>query len=227
MTEAQKNIMDQRPKDCADIQRLGAHFSGVYTVFPPTLEEFGIDVYCDVKTEGGGWTVIQRRETGKVDFYQNWNKYKWGFGRLMREFWLGNMKINRLTKQRMYELRIELIDFQDNKAIAAYDYFAIDGEEDNYKLHVGKYVNGTAGDALGHHNGSPFSTFDVDNDASRSGNCAELFGGGWWYVRCYDSNLNGIYMTKHAYDTIVWFQWKQNHAPIKFVEMKIRPIGFK
>ena len=50
------------------------------------------------------------------------------------------------------------------------------------------------GDSMSHHDNSPFSTLDVDNDESRSGHCSHLYGnGGWWYVSCYDSNLNGQY----------------------------------
>ncbi len=47
---------------------------------------------------------------------------------------------------------------------------------------------------MSHHHDSPFSTMDVDHDESRSGHCSQLYGyGGWWFVRCYDANLNGQY----------------------------------
>lgn len=37
-----------------------------------------LDVFCDMKN--GGWTIIQRRMDGNVDFFRNWLDYKNGFG---------------------------------------------------------------------------------------------------------------------------------------------------
>lgn len=46
-----------------------------------------------------GWTLIQRREDGSVDFYKTWDEYKKGFGHLEGEFWLGLEHIYQLTNQ--------------------------------------------------------------------------------------------------------------------------------
>ncbi|ELU04132.1 hypothetical protein CAPTEDRAFT_149244 [Capitella teleta] len=213
-----------RPKDCADVLRYGYRHSGIYTVYPLGYEEQGFPVFCDLNSEGGGWLVFQRRQDGSQSFARDWDTYKHGFGILAREFWLGNDKLHALTSQRKYELRVELVDFNGEQFHATYSDFSVDNENALYRLHVGAY-EGDAGDSLAHHNDAPFGTVERDHDLSRSGNCAELYGhGGWWWVRCYDSNMNGVYGNKAAKEAIVWYRLHQNHEPMRHVEMKLRPM---
>lgn len=60
-----------------------------------------------METNGGGWTVIQRRKIGLTSFNYDWKHYKNGFGSIRGDFWLGNDHIFRLTRQPS-KLRIEL-----------------------------------------------------------------------------------------------------------------------
>ena len=199
--------------------KLGNTQSGVYSVNPDGKGSF--NVYCDMRTDGGGWTVFQRRQDGSVDFYRGWNDYKSGFGQLTAEFWLGNDKIHRLTAARTSTLRVELEDWNGVRVYAKYGKFNIGDEQAKYRLKVGSY-SGTATDSLTYHNNIAFSTKDRDNDNGGS-NCAVRFTGAWWYKNCQHSNLNGRYLGKqHNWQGLRWYQFR-NNLSLKFTEMKLKP----
>ena len=169
-----------------------------------------------METDGGGWTVFQRRQDGSVDFYRNWTDYENGFGDLTGEFWLGLSKIHRLTKEESNTLRVDLGDFEGNTAHANYSTFNVSDGSTEYILTVGGY-SGTAGDSLDYHNGRRFSTRD-----SHGGSCAQQYTGAWWYNSCHYSNLNGHYFntsTNNA-EGIAWYHWKGSYTSLKFTEMK-------
>ena len=117
-----------------------------------------------MENKGGGWTVIQRRACRSVNFFQNWEEYKEGFGNLGNEFWLGNENIHRLAKKKDMMIRFDLEDVDGKKEFAEYSKFYIDGQEDQYALHIGAYP-GTAGDSLSYSNGQKLSTKDKDYDS--------------------------------------------------------------
>ena len=172
-------------------------------------------------TDGGGWTVFQRRQNGSEDFYRGWNDCKAGFGQLTAEFWLGNDKIHRLTASRPSSLRVELEDWNGVKAYAKYGTFNITDEQAQYRLEVGSY-SGTAGDSLTYQNNMAFTTKDRDNDRD-GGNCAVQFTGAWWYKHCYRSNLNGQYLgNKNDARGATWADFRGSLS-LKFTEMKLRP----
>uniref|UniRef100_A0A1X7ULR7 Fibrinogen C-terminal domain-containing protein n=1 Tax=Amphimedon queenslandica TaxID=400682 RepID=A0A1X7ULR7_AMPQE len=205
--------------DCKSLFEYGNNASGVYTVNPDGGTQF--EVYCDMETDGGGWTLFQRREDGSVDFYRNWTDYENGFGDLTGEFWLGLSKIYRLTKERSNTLRVDLEDFDNDTAYANYSTFSIGDGSTEYILTAEGY-SGTAGDSLLWHYGRRFSTYDNDNDAWSGGNCAQSYTGAWWYHTCYHSSLNGQYFdTSTSSDQgIKWWSWKT--TTLQFSEMKTR-----
>ena len=104
-------------------------------------------MFCDQKTASGGWTVIQKRLDGSVNFTRGWKDYKNGFGNLNGEFWLGLDKMHRLTKTKN-KLRVELQDWKGNSAYAEYSLFAVSSEQTKYKLSLGSYSGKFVGDCL-------------------------------------------------------------------------------
>ena len=110
----------------------------MYKIDPDGSGEF--EVYCDQKlTDGGGWTVFQKRRDGSVDFFRGWDAFKRGFGNLNGEFWLGLDKIHRLTVSSSNKLRVDLEDIHGKTAFAEYSSFGVASERAKYQLRLGSY----------------------------------------------------------------------------------------
>ncbi|XP_059143914.1 ficolin-2-like [Physella acuta] len=183
----------------------------------------GLDVMCDTKTDGGRWTVIQRRFNGSTNFSRDWNEYKHGFGEVDGgEFWLGNENIYRLTSLAQHELRVDF-KYEKKDYYAKYSSFNVGSERESYKLKVTGF-SGNTGDALKPHNNCKFSTFDRDNDIGRYQNCALKYLGGWWYHECHTANLNGEWGNMRYGRGVTWEPTTTQHNSATFTEMKIRPI---
>ncbi|XP_071758426.2 uncharacterized protein tnxba [Centroberyx gerrardi] len=211
------------PTECSQELLNGALQSGEVDIYPQGREGGAVRVYCDMETDGGGWTVFQRRMNGKTDFYRTWSDYSTGFGNLSEEFWLGNELLHNLTSVGPVSLRVDLRAGNDT-AYAHYSNFTIDTEEKHYTIMASSYT-GTAGDSMRYHNGRPFSTRDKDPDTLGI-HCARAYMGGWWYKNCYKTNLNGLYGINSNNQGVVWIDWKGKDSSIPSTEMKLRPSGF-
>nr|XP_022299375.1 ryncolin-1-like isoform X2 [Crassostrea virginica] len=215
-------------RSCLDLLKKKPHRKnrdGVYTIYLSTgMKKL---VYCDMTTDGGGWTVIQRRFDGSTDFQsKSWQNYAEGFGNPGQEYWIGNDAIHDLTKSGKAKLRIRLKRFNGEQGNITYSTFKVGSKSQKYVLTVGGF-NGSLGmkDSFSYHNGMMFTTKDSDNDKS-DGNCAAKYGNGWWFNACHYSNLNGVYHKKPKIiaSGVIWYYWgnKTTLESLKSSTMKIR-----
>uniref|UniRef100_A0A673ING9 Tenascin-X-like n=1 Tax=Sinocyclocheilus rhinocerous TaxID=307959 RepID=A0A673ING9_9TELE len=218
------NLRFSFPSDCSQEKQNGALESGIVEVFPQGREGKPLMLYCDMETDGGGWTVFQRRKDGKTNFFRSWREYSNGFGALDGEFWLGNEQLHNFTKTSPMTLRVDL-RAGDESVYAHYSSFSVDSVKKHYTVRVSGY-SGTAGDSLTYHNGRPFSTRDRDPQPFIT-RCAMSYRGGWWYKNCHEANLNGLYNTDTNHQGVIWTKWKGKDFSIPFSEMKFRPASFR
>ena len=199
-------------KSCCEVKFISSDYgpSGVYRM---SRGAFGsnFNVYCDLDTDGGGWTVIQRnKKDSLVSFNRNWADYEKGFGDLNTEFWYGLEEIHCLTQRGQWEMRV---DYQHNNkswSYLHYNQFSVGSASEEYPLTVGRFTGvGTDWFASQPLNGMKFSTPDNDNDKYSRGNCAASWNSGWWYNYCTSININ----TQSPYVG----------SSVLFSEMKIRP----
>ncbi|XP_055060023.2 microfibril-associated glycoprotein 4 [Misgurnus anguillicaudatus] len=222
-----------KPVDCSDLYKKGETVSGIYNIYPTSGAPLW--VYCDMistaqdEDEKGGWTVIQRRMDGSVNFYRPWKQYKRGFGLVESEYWLGLENMYQLTHNRKYILKVDMEDFEGRKGWALYSSFSVDSECQGYQLQVTGFKDGGAGDALSGHNGMKFSTFDKDQDTYEA-SCARSYLGGFWYGNCHTANPNGVYLWGEDATLFAignsWYTWKTSHAVgMKSIMMKIKRVS--
>ena len=186
-----------------------------------------VSVFCDTQTAGGGWTVIQRRKDGSVDFNRPWSDYEKGFGDLNGEFWYGLKSMNCLTQTGQWELRVDFEFQSKTRSYLHYNVFKVGSATDEYPLTISGFTGITPTDPFSTHplNGLKFSTYDNDNDNS-SGNCAVQAqnakgNGGWWFNLCWDINLNIKYNPAQFGSMKFAGTW---YNP-RWIEMKIRPLN--
>ncbi|KAM5323050.1 angiopoietin-related protein 3 isoform 2-T2 [Glossophaga mutica] len=221
-----KNVEhDDMPADCTAIYNKGEHTSGIYPIRPSNSQVF--NVYCDVKP-GNSWTLIQHRIDGSQNFNETWENYKYGFGQLDGEFWLGLEKIYSIVKQSNYILRIELEDWKDTKHFIEYS-FHLGNHETNYKLRLIE-MKGNVPNILPENKDLVFSTWDHKPQGHFL--CPESYSGGWWWHNvCEENNLNGNYNKPRAKTKperrrgICWKSQNGRLYSVKSTKMLIRPTN--
>ncbi|KAM9409977.1 angiopoietin-4 [Pholidichthys leucotaenia] len=216
-------------RDCADIYKAGHSVSGLYHIYISNRTD-PVQVFCDMDTSGGGWTVFQRRFNGTVDFQRSWGEYKLGFGDILGEHWLGNEVLHLISSQGQYSLRVELEDWEGNSAHFHYDRFTLTSERQQYRLYLRGYSSSAGRQSSLSTHGTGFSTQDRDHDNCDHCRCALMLTGGWWFDACGFSNLNGIYYTVghniRKLNGIKWHHFRGPSYSLRSTAMMVRPYDF-
>ncbi|NXB22550.1 ANGP4 protein, partial [Rhagologus leucostigma] len=220
---------EQQFQDCAELPNLAGMHLAAHSKPPPACPSLPLQVYCDMETDRGGWTIIQLRANGSLSFQRSWREYKQGFGDPAGEYWLGNEAVHLLTSRVPYALRVELQDWEGGQVYAHYGKFQLGSERQFYRLSLQDY-GGTAGQQSGLAlQGTRFSTRDADNDNCLC-KCAQMLSGGWWFDACGLSNLNGIYYPARnnirKLNGIRWHHFQGPSYSLKGTRMMIRPTSF-
>lgn len=215
------------PRDCQELFEEGERQSGLFQIQPQGSPPFLVN--CKM-TSDGGWTVIQRRQDGSVDFNRPWEAYKTGFGDPQGEFWLGLEKMHSITGDRGSRLAVQLEDWDGNAESLQFPVH-LGGEDTAYSLQLTAPVASELGATTITPSGLslPFSTWDQDHDLRRDLNCAKSLSGGWWFGTCGHSNLNGQYFRsiprqrQQRKKGIFWKTWRGRYYPLQATTMLIQP----
>ncbi|XP_004454737.1 angiopoietin-related protein 4 [Dasypus novemcinctus] len=215
------------PRDCQELFEDGEQHSGLFWIQPQGSPPFLVN--CKM-TSDGGWTVIQRRQDGSVDFNQPWEAYKAGFGDPQGEFWLGLEKVHLIMGDRGSRLAVQLRDWEGNAESLQFPIH-LGGEDTAYSLRLTAPVASELGATTVAPSGLslPFSTWDQDHDLRGDKNCAKSLSGGWWFGTCSHSNLNGQYFhsvpreRQQRKKGIFWKTWRGRYYPLQATTMLIQP----
>ncbi|XP_067843023.1 fibrinogen-like protein 1-like protein [Heptranchias perlo] len=213
-------------RDCEELAQQGFTESGLYVIQPDAVSKAPIlVVHCNMSYDCGAWTTLQRNtRQSEMTWNETWTTYKFGFGNVLGDHYFGNEYMHFITTQKWYKARIIVDEEVGTRVIqkyAEYDIFRIGNENTNYRLHLGQY-KGSAGNAMSiipnMVDNLSFSSRDRDTDADQAHNCAQKYGGGWWFNSCSDPNPYAMLTQK---ENIHWEPFCKN---CRHVALLVKPV---
>jgi hypothetical protein len=198
----------QTCKSCLEWKKLGYDTSGIYRIHPDSIPG-GMDVYCDMVTDGGGWTLVWSHILNKANYPVN--NLTWDNALNSYDLRDGNPVSTSLTSFQVYtglnhwdkigaaQLRYDWSANAnttiDQQAIMTGINGSVLGTEAAYRpltldsmiQPIGTVIPGI----FSYHNGRPFSATDADHD-DYPYNCPDYYGQTpWWYRGCWSGSING------------------------------------
>lgn len=234
----QNHCKEEEPsplKSCCDLRSSSSSSSGAFSSGRYTLKTGGFstsNAWCDMETDNGGWLVVLRRESSRVEFGNRlFTEYEDGFGELDGSFWYGLKAIETLTSRETYQMRVDMYKAANDTEPdiwASYNTFEVQGTD--YTLKLGNFTGSIPSlmDNLMQFNNRPFAARRTHVDTTND--CVNSFKGGWWYAEHFcvsdQGDTPGIVLTE-SYQSLGWYdisQETQEYTHQKY-EMKIRPTN--
>lgn len=126
------------------------------------LTKVGIDglrapIYCDDKTEGGGWLLIERRQTGGTLMLNRPPNFDWSkHGNIADHFWFGFDLMHILTADVPMDLLLEINWCSGQPSLLKYKNFQVGPGGDRYRLKIESSQNDSNGEGFGVYDGREF-----------------------------------------------------------------------
>uniref|UniRef100_A0A6B0V8X7 Putative ficolin/ixoderin n=1 Tax=Ixodes ricinus TaxID=34613 RepID=A0A6B0V8X7_IXORI len=228
------NKPGNRNVSCSQLKRKGFNVTGIYEIYILGKPK---NVTCDMTSDGGGWTVIQRRsedEEGEKFFERNLTEYERGFGTAGGSFWIGLDNLHAMMSfpngQQALRIVLDISYGWGKKTVVHYRKFYVDSKNKKYNLTIEEYDHEKTSkgyDAFSGHNGHVFDIKKGDQGTCRN----EILSGGWWFKKCNEANLNGrkLGVSTAEKPGITWIingEPKSYQYTYKKVEMQIRDADF-
>lgn len=169
---------------------------GIYEIDPDG--SVPIDVYCDMTTDGGGWTLVLLSNSSAAG--------------CPRPYWtevVNNVNLNGTLSEDITsfdlflgvkywnllgtEARLDMGASPSSLSHRAYYDFSLD-EANNYALVMSNEsitIGSTSPGMYEYHNGRPLSTRDRDNDDYSSSCSNNFYETAWWYGACWSGSFWG------------------------------------